>query len=100
MKIMDSTNILNIKDIFTKFTGHPMNWTNMMSSKGQVDFISKTEGPVYFEQVGICRRRLQDGYFKSRSEMTPLHVRKWCLLRRISVSEYRKKQAQHQTAAD
>ena len=50
---------LNIKDIFTKFTGHPMNWTNMMSSKGQVsaiktvDFISKTEGPLYFEQVGI-----------------------------------------------
>ena len=37
----------------------PMNWTNIMSSKGQVyakktvDFISKTEGPVYFEQVGI-----------------------------------------------
>ena len=35
-----------------------MNWTNIMSSKGQVyakkavDFISKTEGPVYFEQVG------------------------------------------------
>ena len=34
-----------------------MNWTNIMSSKGQVyakkavDFISKTEGPVYFEQV-------------------------------------------------
>ena len=23
----------NVKDIFTKFTGHPMNWTNMMSSK-------------------------------------------------------------------
>ena len=51
--------ILNIEDIFTKFTGHPMNWTNMMSSKGQVyaikivDFISKTEGPLYFEQVGI-----------------------------------------------
>ena len=53
--------ILNIIDIFTKFTRHPMNWTNMMSSKGQVyaikivDFISKTEGPLYFEQVGnIC----------------------------------------------
>ena len=51
--------ILNIEDIFTKFTGHPMNWTNMMSSKGQVyairivHFISKTEGPLYFEQVGI-----------------------------------------------
>ena len=49
---------LNIEDIFTKFTGHPMNWINMMSSKGQVsvnktlDFISKMEGPVYFEQVG------------------------------------------------
>ena len=28
--------ILNIEDIFTKFTGHPMNWTNMMSLKGQV----------------------------------------------------------------
>ena len=48
---------LNIEDIFTKFTGHPMNWTNMMSSKGQVygkktvDFISKKEGPVYFEQA-------------------------------------------------
>ena len=56
--------ILNIEDIFTKFTGHPMNWTNMMSSKGQVyaikivDFISKTEGPLYFEQVGIWRRRM------------------------------------------
>ena len=53
--------ILNIEDIFTKFTGHPMNWTNMMSSKGQVyaikivDFISKTEGPLYFEQVGILK---------------------------------------------
>ena len=53
--------ILNIEDIFTKFTGHPMNWTNMMSSKGQVyairivHFISKTEGPLYFEQVGISR---------------------------------------------
>ena len=51
--------ILDIKDIFTKFTGRHMNWTNMMSSKGQVyakntvDFVSKTEGPVYFEQVGI-----------------------------------------------
>ena len=50
--------IPNIEDIFTKFTRHPMNWTNMMSSKGQVyaikivDFISKTEGPLYFEQVG------------------------------------------------
>ena len=38
-----------------------MNWTNIMSSKGQVyakkavDFISKTEGPVYFEQVGIYK---------------------------------------------
>ena len=37
-----------------------MNWTNIMSSKGQVyakkalDFISKTEGPVYFEMVGTC----------------------------------------------
>ena len=37
-----------------------MNWTNTMSSKGQVyaretvGFISKMEGPVYFEQVGIC----------------------------------------------
>ena len=47
---------LNIEDIFTKFTGHPMNWINMMSSKGQVYakktvyFISKKEGPVYFEQ--------------------------------------------------
>ena len=29
-------NILNIDDIFTKFTGHPMNWINMMSFKGQV----------------------------------------------------------------
>ena len=35
-----------------------MNWTNMMSYKGQVnarktvDFINKMEGPVYFEQVG------------------------------------------------
>ena len=41
-------------DIFTKFTWHPMDWTNMTFSKGQVyavDFISKTEGPVYFEQV-------------------------------------------------
>ena len=27
---------LNIEDIFTKFTGHPMNWLNMISSKGQV----------------------------------------------------------------
>ena len=26
----------NIEDIFTKFTRHPMNWINMMSSKGQV----------------------------------------------------------------
>ena len=49
--------IPNIEDIFTKFTRHPMNWTNMMSSKGQVyaikivDFISKTEGPLYFEQA-------------------------------------------------
>ena len=48
---------LNIEDIITKFTGHPMNWTNMMSSKGQVyaitivDCISKTEGPLYFEQA-------------------------------------------------
>ena len=25
--------MLNIEDIFTKFTGHPMDWTNMMSSK-------------------------------------------------------------------
>ena len=39
-----------------------MNWTNIMSSKGQVyakkavDFISKTEGPVYFEQVGIYEK--------------------------------------------
>ena len=39
--------ILNIEDIFTKFTGHPMNWINMMSSKGHVyanktfDFIIK-----------------------------------------------------------
>ena len=47
---------LNIEDIFNKFTGHPMNQINMMSSKGQVyakktvDFISKKEGPVYFEQ--------------------------------------------------
>ena len=38
---------LNIEDIFIKFTGHPMNWTNMMSSKSQVHlrktgyFISK-----------------------------------------------------------
>ena len=37
-----------------------MNWTNIMSSKGQVydkkalDCISKTESPVYFEQVGSC----------------------------------------------
>ena len=37
-----------------------MNWTNIMSSKGQVyaiyiyDFISKTEASVYFEQVGIA----------------------------------------------
>ena len=36
-----------------------MNWHNMMGSKGQVyarktvDFISKTKGPFYFEQVGI-----------------------------------------------
>ena len=40
--------IPNIEDIFTKFTRHPMNWTNMMSSKGQVyasvDSISKTKG--------------------------------------------------------
>ena len=49
--------IPNIEDIFTKFTRHPMNWTNMMSPKGQVyakkivDFISKTEGPLYFEQA-------------------------------------------------
>ena len=48
--------ILKIEDIFTKFTGHPMNWTNMMCSKVQVYarktvyFISKTKGPVYFEQ--------------------------------------------------
>ena len=54
--------IPNIEDIFTKFTRHPMNWTNIMSSKGQVyaikivDFISKTEGPLYFEQVGISNR--------------------------------------------
>ena len=26
--------IPNIEDILTKFTGHPMNWTNMMSSNG------------------------------------------------------------------
>ena len=48
---------LNIEDIFTKFTGHPMNWMNMIFSKEQVyakktvDFISKKEGPVYFEQA-------------------------------------------------
>ena len=47
---------LNIDDIFTKSTGHPMNWTNMMSSKEQVYarkteyFIRKIKGPVYFEQ--------------------------------------------------
>ena len=50
---------LNIEDIFTKFTGHPMNWTNMMSSNRQVHarktvyFISETKGPVYFEQACI-----------------------------------------------
>ena len=40
-----------------------MNWTNMMSSKGQVyaekkpvDFISKKEGPVYFEEHCIRKR--------------------------------------------
>ena len=27
--------IFNIKDIFPKSTGYPMNWTNMMSSKRQ-----------------------------------------------------------------
>ena len=27
---------LNIEDIFTKCTGHPRNWINMFSSKGQV----------------------------------------------------------------
>ena len=37
-----------------------MIWTNIMSSIGQVyakkalDFISKTEGLVYFEQIEIC----------------------------------------------
>ena len=49
--------ILNIDDIFTKFTGHPRNWMNMIFSKEQVygektiDFLSKKEGPVYFEQA-------------------------------------------------
>ena len=49
----------NIEDISTNFTGHPMNWTNVMTFKGQVsaiktvDFISKTEGPLYFEQACI-----------------------------------------------
>ena len=42
-----------------------MNWTNIMSSKGQVyakkavDFISKTEGPVYFEQVGTLKENIK-----------------------------------------
>jgi len=51
-----NTTAFNIEDIFTKFIGHPMNWINMMSSKGQVyvkktsDFISKKEGLVYSEQ--------------------------------------------------
>ena len=42
-----NTTALGIKDILTKFTGHPVNLINMMSSKGQVyakenvDFISK-----------------------------------------------------------
>ena len=50
---------LNIKDSFTKFTGYPINWINTISSKGQVyakksvETISKTEGPVYFEQPCI-----------------------------------------------
>ena len=51
---------LNIVAIFTKYAEHPiMNWMDMMSSKGQVyakktvDFISKKEGPVYFEQACI-----------------------------------------------
>ena len=33
--------ILNIEDIFTKFTGHPMNWTNMMSSNGHKGLCEK-----------------------------------------------------------
>ena len=50
-----------------------MNWTNMMSSKGQiyamkiVDFISKTEGPVYFEQAYI--------YIWSCSSFNPLRAK-------------------------
>ena len=64
---------LNIKDIFTKFTGYPMNWTNMMSSKGQVsaiktvDFISKTEGPLYFEQACISEAHRVVGVSKKLS---------------------------------
>ena len=58
---------LNIEDIVTKFTGHPMNWTNMMSSKGQVyarktvGSIIKTKGPVDLEQ-DVLTRKLCVGY--------------------------------------
>ena len=71
--------ILNIKDVFTKFTGHPMNWTNMISSKGQVyakntfDSISKTEGPVYFEQVG---KEFHNFVFTDGWRLYPWQ--KWC----------------------
>ena len=86
--------ILNIEDIFTKFTGHPMNWTNMMSSKGQVyaikivDFISKTEGPLYFEQVGICNFIFQ---YNSQSDctMTCLCFKRYCFALIIFSSENR-----------
>ena len=44
---------LNIEDIFAKFTGHPRNWINMISSKGQVYaiicwFYNQNGGSVLF----------------------------------------------------
>ena len=49
---------LNLKDIFTKFTGAPQDLDeyDVLQRAGlcekTFDCISKTEGPVYFEQVG------------------------------------------------